>query len=81
MLYLKSTAVVRDFAVDTTRIALVGYSYGGGIALISALATPQIQKVAYIAGAHLCEIARQAAQNDRFKEFFLNLLQEEITTS
>jgi uncharacterized protein len=79
--YLKSRAVNRRFAVDLTRIALVGFSYGGGIALMSAFAEHQVQKVGSIAGAYLCGIARRTAYDDRYKEFFLNFLREEINTS
>jgi cephalosporin-C deacetylase-like acetyl esterase len=81
LLYLKSKVIAKRFAVDMTRIALVGFSYGGGIALMSALVERQVQKVCSIAGAYLCRIARQTVQDDRYKEFFLNFLQEETTTS
>jgi acetyl esterase/lipase len=78
---LKSRSVTRRFAVDMTRIALAGFSYGGGIALMSALAEHQVQKVGSIAGAYLCGIARQTDQDERFKEFFLSFLRDEIATS
>jgi dienelactone hydrolase len=64
-----------------TRIALVGFSHGGGIALMSALAKHQVQKVCSIAGSYLCGIVRQTTQDDRYKEFFLKFLREEINTS
>jgi alpha/beta superfamily hydrolase len=79
--YLKSRAVIRRFAVDMTRIALVGFSYGGGIALMSTLVERQVQKVCSIAGVYLCRIAMQTTQDVRYKKFFLNYLREEITTS
>ena len=72
---------MQDYGADLTKISLIGYSFGGGIALTSALTLPQVHKVAYIGGAHLCGIANQAAQDSRFKEFFLSLLQDDINTS
>jgi pimeloyl-ACP methyl ester carboxylesterase len=78
--FLNSTAEFSQ-PTDLTRISLVGYSFGGGVALISALSNPAIQKVATIAGANLCEIARQCVQNKDYRKSFLKGLQKDISDS
>jgi pimeloyl-ACP methyl ester carboxylesterase len=43
--WVRSPAVARQFALDTTRIALVGHSMGGWLALMAAAADPQVSCV------------------------------------
>jgi len=78
--YLRSSPEIRE-RINPERIALVGYSYGGGIAFMSAIANPGIHGVASIGGAYLCEIARLSAQDDSYRKSFQDFLQGEISTS
>jgi len=77
---LSSSAEIRG-RIDPDAIALVGYSYGGGIALMSAIANPGIHRVVSIGGAYLCEIARLCAQNDSYRQSFLGFLRDQIAAS
>jgi pimeloyl-ACP methyl ester carboxylesterase len=56
--YLHQEGIVRRFQIDTTRVVLGGYSYGGGMALVYAAGHPEIPRVLSIAGTDHGELAR-----------------------
>jgi len=66
--FLRSRSIAEAMKVDTGRIILAGYSFGGGLALMGSLKEPSICKVASIAGANLGELARQCLEDDEFRK-------------
>jgi hypothetical protein len=65
--YLKSSFAVKEFNVDSSRIALIGYSYGGGMALLGSLSDDSVRRVVDIAGGNLGEAGRMMKQSDDFR--------------
>ncbi len=52
--FVKSTSSVQTFGTDTTDIILLGYSYGGGMAMIGAVHDRKVRKVISIMGSDWC---------------------------
>jgi pimeloyl-ACP methyl ester carboxylesterase len=67
MRYVKSTVAVREFNVDPSSIALIGASFGGGVALLGSLNDPAARRVVYIAGGDFGELGRMMQQSADFK--------------
>lgn len=65
--YLKSPSIAKRFSVDTTNIILIGYSYGGGMALLGSLFDPSVKRVVSIAGADLNILAGQFEQDEEYR--------------
>ena len=63
--YLHHSDIVPRFHIDTNRIVLGGYSYGGGMALTYAAQHPEIQRVVSIAGTDHGEFAREYMRNSQ----------------
>lgn len=61
--YLHQTDIVSRFQIDTGRIVLGGYSYGGGMALTFAAQHPEILRVVSLAGTDHGEFAREYSRN------------------
>ena len=66
--WLKQMDVQERFAVDTTRLVLRGYSYGGGMAMAYAARDSSIHSVISIAGNDHGEFAREIQRNKSFAE-------------
>lgn len=77
--YVESSVVVREFNVDSSRIAIIGYSFGGGMALLASLTDPAVKKVAYIAGGDLGEVGRRLQQNTEYKRAIEKLVDQGIS--
>jgi dienelactone hydrolase len=69
--YLKSISTVVEYNVDPSNITIIGYSFGGGMALLGSLSDPNIRRSVYIAGGNLSEVARLTRQNDEYKQTLL----------
>ena len=69
--YLKSSSAVLEYNVDSSNITIIGYSFGGGMALLGSLSDPNIGRVVYVAGGNLSEVARLMQQNDEYKQTLL----------
>jgi len=65
--YVKSTVAVREFNVDPSSIAIIGASFGGGMALLGSLSYPAAKSVIYIAGGDFGELGRIIQQSADFK--------------
>jgi pimeloyl-ACP methyl ester carboxylesterase len=61
--FLRQPEVVRRYHVDTNRIVLAGWCFGGGMALTYASQKPEIRWVISIAGTDHGEFARQYSRN------------------
>jgi len=66
--WLRQADVQRRFGVDTTRLALVGHCYGGGLAIAYAAQDPSVRRVVSIAGNDHGEFARELQRNPAFAE-------------
>jgi len=77
--YVKSSSAVREFNVDPSSITIMGYSFGGGMALLSSLSDPTVRRVVCIAGGNLSEVARMMQQSDEFKRAILESVDQGIS--
>ncbi|MCJ7736841.1 MAG: S9 family peptidase [Anaerolineae bacterium] len=66
--YLHQDDVINEFKIDTGRLILGGYSYGGGMALAYAASHPEINRIVSIAGTDHGEFAREYIRNSTFAE-------------
>jgi dienelactone hydrolase len=57
-LYLHQEEIIGRFRIDTSRLVLGGYSYGGGMALVYAAGRADVKRVLSIAGTDHGELAR-----------------------
>jgi len=74
--YVKSSFVVKEFNVDPSRIALIGYSYGGGMALLGSLSDASVKRVVNLAGGNLGEAGRMMRQSDEFRRAIEKSIEE-----
>jgi pimeloyl-ACP methyl ester carboxylesterase len=79
--FLKSSEMVQKFKIDTTNISIIGYSYGGGFALLGSLTDPKVRKVVSIAGGDLSVLARMIEQNEEYRKFHEAFLDEYMSDS
>ena len=82
--FIKSQQMVDRFAIDTSNISIVGYSYGGGFALLGSISDTSVKKVVSIAGGDLSIIARMIEQDDEFRknhQAFLDRFMSDSTIS
>jgi dienelactone hydrolase len=77
--YVKSSFVVKEFHVDPSRIALIGYSYGGGMALLGSLSEVSVRRVVDIAGGNLGEAGRMMKQSDEFRRAIEKSIEEGVS--
>lgn len=66
--YLHQEEVVSRFKVDTSKLILGGWSYGGGMALAYAANHPGIKRIFSIAGTDHGQFAREYKRNPTFAE-------------
>ncbi|MBT0160537.1 alpha/beta fold hydrolase [Candidatus Bathyarchaeota archaeon A05DMB-2] len=79
--YVKSSFVVKEFNVNPSRIALIGYSYGGGMALLGSLSYASVKRVVDLAGGNLGEAGRMMKQSDEFRRAIEKSIEEGATNS
>jgi pimeloyl-ACP methyl ester carboxylesterase len=66
--WMRRPEVQKRFNIDTTRIVLGGYSFGGGMAMAYAARDPSIRRVILIAGMDFGELVREMQRNAAFAE-------------
>ena len=79
--YVKSGFAVRELNVNASNITIIGYSYGGGMALLGSLNSPTVRRVVYIAGGNLSEVGRMMQESDEFKQAILKMIDQGISDS
>jgi len=72
--WLRQADVQRRFELDTTRLALGGHSYGGGMAMAYAARDSSVRRVISIAGNDHGEFARELQRNPAFAEYVRRML-------
>jgi dienelactone hydrolase len=75
---VRSPAVARQFGIDTSRVALVGHSMGGWLALLSAAADPKVACVGALDARNVGAYGRQLRQ-DRAAESTLVAANDSLT--
>ena len=68
--YVMSKSTIQMFEVDTTDIILLGYSYGGGMALLGSSLDKRVKKVISIAGGDLSIRAKELEEDPGFRQSF-----------
>jgi alpha/beta superfamily hydrolase len=66
--YLKTAEISRKYNIDTTQIVLVGYSWGGSVALLSALRFASITTIVSIATTDFKVFADILEENEDFRK-------------
>lgn len=79
--FLKSPPIATKFLIDTSNISLIGYSYGGGFALLGSLSDSSVIKVVSIAGGDLSVVARLIEKSDDYRKFHLAYLDRFMSDS
>jgi hypothetical protein len=79
--YVKSSFAVREFNIDPSNPTVIGYSFGGGMALLGSLNDPAARRVVYIAGGNLSEVGRMMQQSDGFRQAILKAVDQGISDS
>jgi len=69
--YVKSSSAVREYNVDNSNITVIGYSFGGGMALLGSLGDSTVRRAVYVAGGNLSEVARLMERNSEYKRAIL----------
>jgi len=69
--YLNQKKNIQQFAIDTARIIICGYSLGGSLALTAAVHNPEIKKIIAIAGGNDQSIyLKKMADNPAYRKGF-----------
>jgi uncharacterized protein len=76
--WVRSPVVARQFTIDTTRVALVGHSMGGWMALMSAARDPKVACVGALDSRNVGAYGRQL-QRDRAAESTLVAANDSLT--
>jgi pimeloyl-ACP methyl ester carboxylesterase len=74
--FLKLQQTIERLAIDTAEISLIGYSYGGGMALLGSLYDESVRKVCSIGGGDLSVVARMIEKNPDFRKSHQEFLDE-----
>ncbi|MFF2752482.1 alpha/beta fold hydrolase [Psychrobacillus sp. NPDC058041] len=74
--YIKQNEVTKENRIDSERIALVGHSFGGFLALKVATLEPSIKAVASLSGANFGLFAKMVEQDPSFKAQITEVLRE-----
>lgn len=74
--FIKSDYSIKSFGIDTSKISIIGYSYGGGMALLGSLFDRSVQKVISIAGGDLSVVARMIEESSDYRKFHQQFLDQ-----
>jgi len=69
--FVESSHAVQKLNVDRSSISVIGYSFGGGMALLGSLSDHAARKVAYVAGGNLSEVARLMEKSGEYRRAIL----------
>lgn len=76
--FLKQTQNIHDYNIDTTNIIVGGWSYGGAIALTSAIYNTEITRIISISGADESVFGRKLKSDPEFYKMFYQMFEGTI---
>jgi len=79
--FLKSSKMTDSYSIDTTDLVIMGYSYGGGMALLGSLFDQSVKRVIDISGGDLSAIARLIENSEKYRIAHQNYLDEAMADS
>lgn len=65
--YVHSSEISQDLLIEPCSISFIGYSYGGGAALIASTRDTRIHRIAVLAPLNLGEFGRQLLESEQFR--------------
>lgn len=68
--FLKQKNNIRQFAIDTSRIVICGYSHGGSMVLTAAIHNPEIKNIISIAGTDQSVYIKKMASDPNYRIVF-----------
>lgn len=68
--FLKQEKNIRQFAIDTFKIIICGFSHGGSFVLTAALNNPEIQNIISIAGSDQSVFIRKLASDTNYRTVY-----------
>ena len=74
--FVKSDYSIQSFETDTSDIILIGYSYGGGMALLGSINNQSVKRVIAIAGGDLSVTSDEIRDNPNFKNSFTMMVNQ-----
>lgn len=74
--FLRTSENIEKYKIDTTKLFLGGYSYGGGMALTYAATHPEIRRVFSIAGTDHGEFFREYFRNENFAQMIDDMFEQ-----
>jgi len=74
--FLKSLQTVKTYSIDTSKLYIIGYSYGGGMALLGSLFDDDIKKVVSIVGGSLKIVADNIEKSDEYRQMHRQYLDD-----
>lgn len=74
--FLKEKVNIQRFGIDTSKIVVGGYSFGGAMALTEAIYNPEIKRIISIGGADESVIGRKMLADSSYRLFFEDILKE-----
>jgi pimeloyl-ACP methyl ester carboxylesterase len=74
--FLKDDKIGRKYQIDSEKLVLGGWSYGGGMGLIYAANHPEVRHVFSISGTDHGEFAREYQRNEQFSTLVDSIFEE-----
>lgn len=79
--FTKLESSIQSFEIDTSDIILIGYSYGGGMALLTSVYDHTIKKVISIAGGDLSVTANMIEESPDFRKSHQQMIDKVMSDS
>jgi len=74
--FLKSSKTAETYSIDTANLSIIGYSYGGGMALLGSLFDDDVKKVVSIVGGSLKVVADNIEKSDEYRQMHRQYLDD-----
>jgi len=73
--FLKSSQMINNYNIDTTKITIGGYSYGGHMSLLFAIYHPEVNSVISVSGGDLGIFADFVKKNEKLKKGYVDFFE------
>jgi dipeptidyl aminopeptidase/acylaminoacyl peptidase len=74
--FIHKSGIIKKYKLDTNKVYLAGYSYGGGMALTYAAQHPEIKKIISIAGNDHGAFMKEYIRNIELREMIDNIFEK-----